>query len=216
MAHSYGGIVAREFCELRGEEVVGAVFADSSTERQCHYFKIPDPNIAAVSQGVNFATATGLRADAKITRDEWRTRAAEMKKASAMTTTMAEAGAFVEVCETLGRKRQFERCVMGDRPVSVIRCNSARDYWRLYEAGVEMGKGTEEQKKGFRELLERWDRIDEELQREQLRLSRRTRYVHVGDCGHNVQLVRPDVIAEEIAWVLGNIGENRETVEVGM
>jgi pimeloyl-ACP methyl ester carboxylesterase len=77
LGHSYGGIIAREFVHLYNREVVGMVLADASTERQCQYFSIPDPNITAVVGDLNFAQVTGLRVDSEISRDEWRARAAE-------------------------------------------------------------------------------------------------------------------------------------------
>ncbi|PGH12814.1 hypothetical protein AJ79_04038 [Helicocarpus griseus UAMH5409] len=202
VAHSYGAIVAREFLHIRQKDVVGMVLAEASTERQSQFFKIPDPNIVAVIGDANVAQVTGLRADSKLSRDEWRARAAERPRG--MAASQAEADSFVEVCETLGEKKQFDRQAMGDRPVSVIRCNSARDYERLYVKGVEVGNGTEEERRAFRGLLDKWDEIDRELKEEQLRLSSKCRFVHVADCGHNVQLVRPDVIAEEIRWVFRN------------
>lgn len=203
VAHSYGATVAREFLHFHDNAVAGMVFADGSTEWVCQYFRIPDPNIIAVMGDLNFAQVTGLRADSKLSREEWRARAAERPRC--MAASMAEAAAFVEVCETLGEKRQCEKRVMGERPVSVVRGNWARDYWRIYEKGVEMGNGTAEERKGFKELLDGWDGIDEEMQREQLKLSSRSRYVHVPDCGHNIQLVRPDVIVKEVRWVLENL-----------
>jgi hypothetical protein len=75
------------------------------------------------------------------------------------------------------------------------------DYRRLYEKAVEAGNGSEAQRAAFRELLEKWDRMDGEVQEEQLKLSRRSRMVHLPDCGHNVHLIRPEVVAEEIRWV---------------
>ncbi len=203
VVHSAGGIIAREFLELRNDDVAGMVMVDASQERQSQYFKIPDENLVAVQGQVNFATVTGLRADAVLSREEWRARAISISRG--MEALKAEAGAFVEVCETLGKKKQFEGQIMGERPVCVIRANSARDFWRIWEEGVRVGNGTVEQQAAFRELLGRWDEVDEELQMEQLRLSKRTRYVRVEGCGHNVQLVRPDVVADGVQWVLRNL-----------
>ena len=203
VAHSAGGIIAREFLELRNDDIVGMVMVDASQERQSQYFKIPDENWTAVQGDMNFASVTGLRADSVLSRDEWRTRAIQI--GSGAKAGAAEAGAFVEVCETLGAKRQFERQIMGERPVCVIRANSARDYWRIYEEGVRVGNGTVEQQKSFRELLEKWDGFDEELQVEQLSLSKKTRFVRLEDCGHNIQLIRPDVVEEGLQWVLKNL-----------
>jgi hypothetical protein len=127
-----------------------------------------------------------------------------------MAALQAEAAAFVEVCETLAEKKQYELQAMAGKPVSIIRCNSARDYWRIYEKGVEVGNGTEEERRAFWELLNTWDEVDKDLKEEQVRLSSKTHSVHLPDCGHNVQLVRPDVVAEEIRWVLENAVNNDE------
>lgn len=200
VAHSYGAIVAREFLHLYADEIVGMVLADGATERQCDYFIIPDENIIAVLGDLKWAQVTGLREDARLSRDEWRERAIDIARGVAA--AQAEADSSVEVCRTLAEKRQFQHQAMGDRPVSVIRCNGARDYERIYDKGVETGNGTAQQRRAFRELLDRWDSIDRELKEEQLKLSSNTKLVYLPDCGHNVHLIRPDVVAEEIEWVL--------------
>jgi len=199
-AHSYGAIVAREFLHVWPDEIVGMVLAEAATERQCQFFRVPDPNIAAVMGGLNFARVTGLRHEARLTVDEWRERAMVMARGGEA--SLEEAGAYVEVCETLGEKGQMEKEVLGARPLSVIRCNSKRDYERIYEKGVEAGNGSEEQREAFRKLLDTWEEADRDLKEEQLRLSSNSRLVYLPDCGHNVQLVRPDVVADEIRWVV--------------
>lgn len=45
--------------------------------------------------------------------------------------------------------------------------------------------------------------IDNEL-KEQLLLSLNTHSVHLPGCGHNMHLIRPDIVAE-IQWVLGQL-----------
>lgn len=203
VGHSYGGIVAREYLHLHPERVAGMVLSESSTERQSKYFQVPDPNINAVLGNLNFAQVTGLRADSKLSRDEWRTRVIDISKGHAA--AHAEAAAFVEVCETLGAKEQYKNRALGDKPLSVIRCNSAREYERIYEHGVKVGNGTEEERNSFRHLLDRWEELDREIKEEQLHLSSNSRLVHVLDCGHYVHLTRPDVVAEEIRWVKDQI-----------
>ncbi|KAJ5682472.1 hypothetical protein N7462_005637 [Penicillium macrosclerotiorum] len=207
VAHSYGAVVAREYVHLYDDEVAGLVLADGSTERQCDYFQLPDPNITAVLGALKVAQVTGLRADAQLTRDEWRDRAIDIARGAAA--AQAEAESYVDVCRTLAEKHQFQRQALGDRPVSVIRCNSARDFERIYEAGVAVGNGTTTQRQAFRELLDRWDSIDQELKEEQLRLSSTTHFVHLPDCGHNVHLIRPDVVADEVQWVIDHLQSRR-------
>lgn len=155
----------------------------------------------AVMGNLKFSAVTGLRANAQLSADEWRTRAIEMSQSASA--IQAEVAEYETVCARLGEKNQFEERVLGNRPLSVIKCQSFRDYEKMYEAGVEVGNGTVEQRQAFRELLDKWDAWSEELQREQLQLSSNTRWIEVFGCGHNINLLRPDVIVQEIQWVLG-------------
>ncbi|KAJ5618910.1 hypothetical protein N7510_002894 [Penicillium lagena] len=205
VAHSYGGIVAREYLHAYPEDVAGMVLSESATERVCDYFRVPDPDITAVMGELRWATVTGLRDQSVLSREQWRQRAIDISR-GADGAAQQETSSLVEVCRTLAAKSQFQRRAMGSRPLSVIRCNSASEYERVYATGVAMGNGTPEQQRAFRDLLDRWDGIDQALAEEQLLLSSRTHLVHIPDCGHNVHLVRPDVVAAEIRWVLGQLG----------
>lgn len=210
VAHSYGAIIAREYLHIYNDQIAGIVFADGSTERQCDYFRLPDANINALLGDLKVAQATGLRADSKLSRDEWRNRAIDIARGAAA--AQVEVDSYMDVCRTLAFKKQFQNRAMGEKPVSVIRCNSARDYERIYKKGVEVGNGTPLQQRGFRDLLDRWEAIDKELKEEQLRLSSTTHLVHLPDCGHNVHLIRPDIVADEIRWVLDQLRSPRGDV----
>ncbi|EEP80606.1 conserved hypothetical protein [Uncinocarpus reesii 1704] len=198
VGHSFGAIIAREYLHLYPGAVAGMVLCDPASERQSDYFKIPDPNIDAVMGNLNYAQVTGLRTDTVLTREEWRTRAADILRG--MSNWEAEAACFKETCEMLAAKKQCTDQALGSKPLSVIRANSARDYERIYKKGVEVGNGTEEQRRAFRHLLDKWDDIDHMMKVEQLQLSSNSRLVHLLDCGHHVHLVQPDVLAEEIKW----------------
>ncbi|KAJ6013613.1 alpha/beta hydrolase fold protein [Penicillium herquei] len=203
VAHSYGGIVAREYLHLYPSEVAGMVLADSSTERQCDYFRIPDPNISAVQGNLKFAQVTGLRENSVLSRDEWRERAIDISRGAEA--AQVEANSLVAVCHTLAEKRQLENQAMGSRPVSVIRCSGFRDFESIYQRGVEAGNGTVEQQRAFRSLLDRWPHVDRDLQEEQLKLSSTTHLVYLPDCGHNIHILRPNVVAGEIDWVVNQL-----------
>ncbi|KAJ5833830.1 hypothetical protein N7474_002141 [Penicillium riverlandense] len=205
VAHSYGGIVAREYLHAYPEDVAGMVLSEAATERTCDYFRVPDPDITAVVGELRWATVTGLRDQSVLSREQWRQRAIDISR-GAGGAALQETSSLVEVCQTLAEKNQFQRRAMGSRPLGVIRCNSASEYERVYATGVAMGNGTPEQQGAFRDLLDRWEGIDQELTEEQLRLSSRTHLVRIPDCGHNVHLVRPDVVAAEIRWVLDRLG----------
>ncbi|RJE18252.1 Alpha beta hydrolase [Aspergillus sclerotialis] len=206
VAHSYGGIIAREYLHLFPQDVSGMVLCDAATERNHEFFRVPDPNIHAVLGNLRYAQVTGLREESKLSRDELRTRAIDI--ARGVETSHSETEGYLEVCQSLGSKEQVRNRAMGDKPLSVIHANSARDYRRIYEAGVKAGNGTEEQREAFWKLLENWDEISKELQEEQLGLSSNSRLVCLEDCGHHVHLVRPDVLAEEIRWVKDQILES--------
>lgn len=207
VAHSYGAIIAREYLHLYDSDVAGMILADGSTERQCDYFRLPDPDINAVLGDLRVAQVTGLRQEARLSRDEWRERAIDISRgAAAAAQTEANSHALNIVCRTLGDKGQFQNRAMRDRPVSVIRCG-IRDFERIYEAGIEAGNGTTEQRQAFRRLLDRLPLIDQDAKEEQLQLSSNTHLVYLPECGHNVHLTRPDVVAEEIRWVLGRVDQ---------
>lgn len=206
VAHSYGAIIAREYLHLYDKDVVGIVLADGSTERQCDYFRLPDPDIDAVLGDLKVAQVTGLRAEARLSRDEWRERAIDISRGAAGAQAEANSDTLNIFCRTLGEKKQFQNRAMRDRPVSVIRCG-IREYERIYKAGIEAGNGTREQRQAFRRLLDRWPSIDQDLKEEQLQLSTKTHLIYLPECSHNVHLTRPDVVAGEIRWVLDQLDQ---------
>ncbi|KAJ5744754.1 alpha/beta hydrolase fold protein [Penicillium manginii] len=206
LAHSYGAIIAREYLHLYDRDVAGLVLADGSTERQCDYLRLPDPDIDAVLGDLRVAQVTGLRTEARLSRDEWRERAIDISRGAVAAQVEANSHTLNVVCRTLGAKRQFQNRAMRDRPVSVIRC-SIQDFERIYEAGIEAGNGTIEQRQAFRRLLDRLPVIDQDAKEEQLQLSSNTHLVYLSGCGHNVHLTRPDVVAAEIQWVLEHIDQ---------
>jgi pimeloyl-ACP methyl ester carboxylesterase len=201
-AHSYGGLVAREFLHLHPERVCGMVLFETATENHLDFFQVPNPNIAAVLGNLKLSQITGLREDSVLTRDQWRQRAMDIARSAAAGEAEARSG---EICQTLGEKKQYERQALGSKPLSVILCKSVTEYERIYEEGVEVGNGTEVQQRAFRKLLDGWEVAARKLCEEQLRLSSQNHFVYLPDCGHNVHLIRPDVVAEEIRWVLGMV-----------
>ncbi|OJJ38677.1 hypothetical protein ASPWEDRAFT_36364 [Aspergillus wentii DTO 134E9] len=198
-AHSYGGIIAREFLHLYPDHVAGMVLIDAASERNRHLFETPNLDLLAVFGGLDYARVTGLRDRSKLTRDEWRTRAIGM--ARGLKTGQAEATGGIPICKTLEEKKQYLTRPLGSKPLSVVGCNSTGDYRKLFDKAVEAGNGTEEQREAYRQLLEVWVEHEREWQEEQVQLSSNARFVHLPDCGHHVQILRPDVVAEEIRWV---------------
>ena len=97
-------------------------------------------------------------------------------------------------------EEQYRRQVLRDCPLSVIRGESAFSPRRGEDVSA-----LDEQHKAREGMLEAMGKADEQLKREQLKLSRNGRFRNVPDCGHNVHLTHPDVVVEEIEWVLSSV-----------
>lgn len=113
--------------------------------------------------------------------------------------TGQEGGLDLEIATSQTRKM-----VLGSKPLSVIRGNSFISKTKSLEA-EEKKTMTEQQKAALAiqwELLEATDKEDERMKKEQLRLSKNSRYVHIPDCGHHVIRDRPDDVANEVDWVM--------------
>lgn len=95
---------------------------------------------------------------------------------------------------------QYRRRVLGDCPLSVIRGESALSAVRGNDEGL-----SDEQCSVCDGMVEVMSKADEQLKREQLRLSRNSKFRNVPDGGHNVHVTHPDIVADEIKWVLANI-----------
>lgn len=215
-SHSYGALIAREFLALHSSRdgvVVGMVLAESATELMFEVFPtLDDADYNAVTAGVDFVELTHLRDESQLSAEEWEA----MVEAIVRTEPGSEAENKRGSSRPLAAKRQFEDHALGKWPLSVIRCNFPRDWRIMYEAGVKMGNGTEEQRAGARKFVEKWELFDDDLRACQLRLSSRNRYRQFDDCGHDVHLRRPDYIVEEICWVLEQLQTGKAAYSADM
>ena len=200
IAHSYGGLVAREFLHLHPQDVTGMVLVDTVSERRIKVVDLLNPAIHAIWEGLDEYKVTGIIAPAKLTPEEWE----ETVKSSSRNqgATEQEMQNCVASGEALAKKDQYERQVLGQRPLSVMVCNFARDVENLYRAGIERGNGTEEQRAIYRDLIKAVKEKEVDLKKEQLQLSARSRFCYVGESSHNIQMTHPERIFEELKWVL--------------
>lgn len=104
---------------------------------------------------------------------------------------------------------QFERQILGSKPISVIKGNAAREYQQVYDAGVAAGNGTEEQRAIVSKMIDGMEEKEETLQREQLNLSSVSRFVQLEKPGHLVILEEPEAIAAEVQWVLEKFSQEK-------
>lgn len=204
VCHSWGGITAREFFHLRSKDVVGMVFVDANTEKTLLAGEWPLPYFEAVKANVDYITVTGLATECVLSDEEVAVVMKQNGDPREQATSAAEEKGYPGDPPVLASKKHFEKKVLGNRPISVIRANTPRDFQRLYDAGVALGNGTEEERERSREFLVKFTADDQSNQEEILTLSTNSHYVRATS-GHNVQLVQPDLIAEEVRWVLDRV-----------
>jgi pimeloyl-ACP methyl ester carboxylesterase len=187
MAHSYGGIIVRAFLALYPDPsvVAGLILADTAEEVFYPMFS-KDMNTAMPPMivGLDLNEVMHYREKSQLTDAEY------LRAAEGTDRCGAAAGAEDNHISArwLALHHQFAAQTLGDRPLSVIRCNFAVDLRAQYEAVVKAGNGTEEQRRRARNLIHRFDLYAESIQGNQLRLSRNSRYVEVADLGHACHL----------------------------
>ncbi|PSK51733.1 hypothetical protein B9Z65_3000 [Elsinoe australis] len=202
VGHSYGGIVARAFLQRyqdRPGAIRGLVLADAATELMYQVFtRTPDPALETIAKGVDFAELTDLRRESKLTDDEWRAALEAIER--------TQPGARLE--DTHGGGLELARSVQGQRhvlepwPLSVVRCNMARDFQLIFEEGVKRGNGSREEKEQARSYIDRVIMFLDDIAAAQLRLSSCHRFVTLDDRGHDDILRRPEVYVNEVQWIM--------------
>ncbi|OCL03556.1 alpha/beta-hydrolase [Glonium stellatum] len=215
VSHSYGSLIAREFLALQNRlasraapgasaPIAGMVLAEAATEMMHAVFAapMPPPEFATVTAGVDFARLTHLREESRLSDEEW--------EEAIRATERTERGSKAEDTRGSGRplaaKQQFRLQAMGQQPLSVIRCDMAKDYKIMYEAGVKAGNGSEEERAVVRWFIETWELFDDELRAAQLRLSGKSRYRVELEYGHDFPVRNPEVIVDEVKWVFKELG----------
>lgn len=104
---------------------------------------------------------------------------------------------------------------LGSRPLVVIRGNSLRANRRALDQVDQTTVGNTTPQTQVMALQRRQMLVDAEMQdgaleKAQLQLSSRHKYVHLPGCGHNVIRDRPDVVKAKLEWAMGNLqAENR-------
>ena len=204
VAHSYGGIIAREFLEAYDDDVAGLVYVDANQENTHARREWPiEATIKCIKTMFTTDDATGLAEGHHLTSDEWEMvkedeRVARERRASANPPRSSEGLAYVSSLEALGLHRQLDRQALGHRPVHIIVANLARDFQRLAGAGKADGLGSEEDHEIMRRYCERLPSIEWELAQEVTRLSSTSSLVIADQSGHLVPYWDPELCVEEI------------------
>ncbi|KUJ07039.1 alpha/beta-hydrolase, partial [Mollisia scopiformis] len=195
VGHSYGGVLVREFLAMHGKEkVVGLVIIDSAIERT----KLPD-SWPALLGDASYMEVVGLEKNRVLTDEEWATLKAN-DQGNEQSVELEEAG-MKESTDKVNKKVKGKQ-LLGDGRLSVIFANESVDLSKVYEWGIKNGSGTPEAREALRKRLEDMAEVDEQGQRAHLSLSSQSRFVYAeGEARtHNLQIVKPQLIADEARW----------------
>ncbi|KFY38025.1 hypothetical protein V494_04540 [Pseudogymnoascus sp. VKM F-4513 (FW-928)] len=202
LCHSRGGITAREFLHLRPDDVAGMVFVDANQENTfVGHEDFPSPSFEAMLAGIDYHEVTGIKANTALSKEEFQAVLdAQGKPSTGIISSAEEAGAKGDP-PVLAAKRQLQNQALGNRPISVIHGNTAQDFQRLYEAGIKAGNGSERERQEFRDTVAFWRETSTVRAKEILGLSSIHNFRDTLKSGHNIQLLEPELIVEELKWV---------------
>jgi pimeloyl-ACP methyl ester carboxylesterase len=199
VGHSYGGVLVREFLRVHGKDkVVGMVIVDSARTRT----PIPEDAPSLIGES-SYHSIVGLDDNYAVSPEEYDTikRDEVNNSPTAEIENMLLSGSIDRVNTAMPVDYQ----ALGNGRLSVIFANESTDFRKIYEFAVAHGYGTEDARRRLAECLEDMEQVDERGQRVHLSLSSRSRFVYAEGKArtHNLQYVAPELIAEEVFWVVG-------------
>ncbi|KAH7381079.1 Alpha/Beta hydrolase protein [Cadophora sp. MPI-SDFR-AT-0126] len=206
VAHSYGGIIAREFMAAAGPDAIsGMVLVDANQENTHPQLRVPFAAIEGLCGGRNYLDVIGFKRDNRYTPEELGRLSLDESVSTARSTEASEGALILDSSTALGAKLQLETQPLGLRPVTVIRGDAGRDFRCLLAAAQDGKYGTRENVAEMNEFLtHRFDAFDCDLQKQQLRLSGNSRFVQAANSGHAVMGTEPELVAEEILGIWQN------------
>jgi pimeloyl-ACP methyl ester carboxylesterase len=208
VAHSWGGILSREFLALRPPDVVGMVLVEANQEHTLEILDWRQPALAVMQVGVDGISATGLAHTNKLRPEEWQTYRAILSTSKFQEQAALEFAEYAKSFPILGAKAQLHRDppLLGQLPVFVVKGDNRADLEKMFTAGVALGNGNATERAAYLEILRTWDVKDRGLQSRALSLSSTHRYSEAKKgAGHNVQLTHPESIVDAVEWVLANL-----------
>lgn len=157
--------------------IAGLCLLDTATELMLAMVtRIPPLELEAIAKNVDWEKMTNLREESGMTDEEWKyVIGAQGRCVDALKIEDTHASA-----DQLAGCEQFERPVLRDMPLSIVRYDIARQFRMLYDAGVRNGDGTEEERRVARTFIEKIGLYQSQLSRMQLLLSEDSTYRYHG------------------------------------
>lgn len=198
MAHSYGGIIARSFLELYKtdlEAISGMILLDTATELMLQLFsRVPAKELVAVARNVDWEALTHLKEQSGMSDEEWEyaiDAQQRCEKAAEMEDTHTSA-------HQLALHHQLECQALGSKPLLVLKFNMAKDYQMLYDAGINNGDGTKEEREKAKIFVQTFELFHDQIARAQCSLSHDAEFTVYRAFGHDLPIRRPPIIVEEV------------------
>lgn len=207
VGHSWAGVLVNEFLYVARDHtrIAGLVLVDANHESTLQVLDPNDAALQAISEGIEPYSGRGITEEHKLTPKEWEAYMSDEATEKAKLQAQKEDHEYVPSFETLRKKElaNFQPLV-GNKPIYVIGGMRSRDWSRLYNRGVDIGNGTEEQRSQVKSLIKTADEKSAGLMKEHLMLSRKGKLVFAHQSGHFVQLTQPNIVVDGVEWVLGN------------
>lgn len=104
------------------------------------------------------------------------------------------------------------RQVPAEKRLSVIFCDEFNDFRKVYDSALECGIGTKDACEELRRRLEDMSVVDESAMREHMTLSSNSRFLKAGGEAktHNVHLVAPELVSQELELVCEQPGASED------
>jgi pimeloyl-ACP methyl ester carboxylesterase len=205
-------VICREYLEEYDQDVAGLIYVDANQERSHVEREWPMEATAVMDTGGGYLEgASGLKEGHGCTEDDWEeikalevTFKAERERIKDEGTPQGpgESANYITSLAALGEHGQLDRQALGNRPLSVIVANLARDFERSYQAGRKAGLGTTEHHQAVERFIERLPGVELRLAVQVLKLSSLHRLIVTSVSGHLVYLWEPERVVQEIMWCL--------------
>ncbi|ETS74967.1 hypothetical protein PFICI_13451 [Pestalotiopsis fici W106-1] len=208
VGHSWAGVLIHEYIALKGtDQIAGLVLVDANHETSPLVMNVNDPILwNVIAANVDPYIGWGLETNHKFTQAEWDAFKVVKTKDKHKLAVQKEDENYMPSFEKLREKQLSKKQpLLGNKPVYVIGGTRSRDWSGLYNAGVAIENGTEEERSYVRELIKTIDAKNEGIMKEFLKLSTRSELVFATESGHFVQITQPEIVVGGIEWAIGNL-----------
>ncbi|CZR67056.1 uncharacterized protein PAC_16955 [Phialocephala subalpina] len=191
IAHSWGGILAREFMARRTEGgVVGTVFVEANQERTLEVLDWRPFVWWCIAADADFMEVSGVERERKLNDEEWKVYLADLENERDKKQAAKERDEYENSFETLRQKGQFEKQppLLAGAAVSIVKGQNGALLRKLFDAVVGKDFGSEIEIRKYGEFLKTFDEKDIGLQSEIRKLSSNSRFVEARNSGHGSEM----------------------------